>query len=75
MATKRVTKKEAREFYSEDIKNAPDRVLNALIRSNGEGFERGTPKAVKDALVELAIEEMIERGHPLPVFSAIFADI
>lgn len=60
-------KEEIIAFYEKDVKGCSDAQLFAILRGGIKAR-----KAIKDVLVELANDELVARGHQLPMLSALF---
>lgn len=69
----RITKAGAKAHYAADVKGATERQLYAMVRQAYPAPQ--PPKAVQEALHELAVEELIARGVQLPEFTALWATV
>ena len=61
-------KADIQAHYKADIEGATNKQLFAILRGDIEA-----PKRVKDALFEMASDELSRRGDTLPTLSAYFA--
>lgn len=69
----RITKAGAMAHYAADVKGATERQLYMMLR---EDYPKPQPpKVVREALHDLALEELIARGVPLPEFTALWITV
>jgi len=69
----KITKAGAKAHYAADVKDATERQLFAMVRESYPAPQ--PPKAVREALHELAVDELIARGVTFPEFSAIWTTV